>query len=274
MGRRERKTDSIREMTKRGSFFSFFFRRATLPASKSTSSSPSRESIRLTPPPLLPSDIHLSPTGGPPGSRHASRAGQIEGTEALLEESRGKNETRRERFNRRRHRARGKVGGGKRARAEPSPGLLDFELLSTSALLVVSFLLEPPLFFPPKIQIGALRRYAAVFGLDVSGTCTRDELTRAIARHWDEQASFLFPFSSFFFFFFFPPPACPLLFLLARLLSFFLPLFFLSPSPVLFFCFLFFQTCERAKWRLPDARELCCCWKRRKTDSHSRLKTK
>ena len=106
MGRRERKTDSIREMTKRGSFFSFFFRRATLPASKSTSSSPSRESIRLTPPPLLPSDIHLSPTGGPPGSRHASRAGQIEGTEALLEESRGKNETRRERFNRRRHRER------------------------------------------------------------------------------------------------------------------------------------------------------------------------
>ena len=92
MGRRERKTDSIREMTKRGSFFSFFFRRATLPASKSTSSSPSRESIRLTPPPLLPSDIHLSPTGGPPGSRHASRAGQIEGTEALLEESRAKNE--------------------------------------------------------------------------------------------------------------------------------------------------------------------------------------
>lgn len=47
-------------------------------------------------------------------------------------------------------------------------------------------------------------------------------------------------------FFFFPPPACPLLFLLARFLSFFLPLFFLSPSPLLFFCFLFFQTFERA----------------------------
>lgn len=99
---------------------------------------------------------------------------------------------------------------------------------------------QNPLFSPPKIQIGALRRYAAVFGLDVSGTCTRDELTRAIARHWDEQASFLFPF------FFSPPPACPLLFLLARFLSFFLPLFFLSPSPLLFFCFLFFQTFERA----------------------------
>ena len=122
MGRRERKTDSIREMTKRGSFFSFFFRRATLPASRSTSSSPSRESIRLTPPPLLPSDIHLSPTGGPPGSRHASRAGQIEGTEALLEESRAKNETRRERFNRRRQ-----------ARSARAKGRLEREARSAAA---------------------------------------------------------------------------------------------------------------------------------------------
>ena len=46
----------------------------------------------------------------------------------------------------------------------------------------------PPHPTPPhEKQNGALRRYAAVFGLDVSGTCTRDELTRAIARHWDDQ---------------------------------------------------------------------------------------
>ena len=235
MGRRERKTDSVGELTKRGSFFSpFFFRRAILPAS----SSPSRESIRLTPPPLLPSDIHLSPTGGPPGSRHASRAGQIEGTEALLEESRAKNETRRERFNRRRQREREREARSAAASAREQSRRRGSWISSSSKPRPSSR--QNPLFSPPKIQIGALRRYAAVFGLDVSGTCTRDELTRAIARHWDEQASFLFPF------FFSPPPACPLLFLLARFLSIFLPLFFLSPSPLFFFCFLFFQTFERA----------------------------
>ena len=205
-------------------FFSFFFRRAILPAS----SSPSRESIRLTPPPLLPSDIHLSPTGGPPGSRHASRAGRIEGTEALLEESRAKNETRRERFNRRRQRERERQGRRRQARESRAvAGALGFR----APLNLGPPRRQNPLFSPPKIQIGALRRYAAVFGLDVSGTCTRDELTRAIARHWDEQAIFLFPF-------FFPHPllvpccSCSRAFCLSfSPFSFFPPLlfFFLLP---------------------------------------------
>lgn len=215
-------------------FFSFFFRRAILPAS----SSPSRESIRLTPPPLLPSDIHLSPTGGPPGSRHASRAGQIEGTEALLEESRAKNETRRERFNRRRQREREREARSAAASAREQSRRRG-SWISSSSKPRPSSSSKPSLFSskntdrrPPPLRCGLRPRRLR----DLHAGRADEGHRPALGRAGEFSISF----------FFFPPPACPLLFLLARFLSFFLPLFFLSPSPLLFFCFLFFQTFERA----------------------------
>lgn len=197
MGRRERKTDSVRELTKRGSFFSFFFRRAILPAS----SSPSRESIRLTPPPLLPSDIHLSPTGGPPGSRHASRAGQIEGTEALLEESRAKNETRRERFNRRRQREREREARSAAASAREQSRRRG-SWISSSSKPRPSSSSKPSLFSskntdrrPPPLRCGLRPRRLR----DLHAGRADEGHRPALGRAGEFSISFFFS----------PPPACP-----------------------------------------------------------------
>ena len=235
MGRRERKTDSVRELTKRGSFFSPFFfagpfsRPQALPQEKAFGSPFPRSS------PLI-STSHQQEDRLAPVTRvelgklkvrrlfwRRAEPRTKQGERDLIVVDR---ESERERQGRRRQ--------ARESRAVA--GALGFR----APLNLGPPRRQNPLFSPPKIQIGALRRYAAVFGLDVSGTCTRDELTRAIARHWDEQASFLFPF-------FFPHPllvpccSCSRAFCLS-----FSPFSFFPPLLFFFFCFLFFQTFERA----------------------------
>lgn len=139
------------------------------------------------PRPLSSPRIHLPQTGGPTGPRYASRAGQIKGENGLL---RGKDSLRKFRKQQKQKKTRDDGIVSRSEDAGRERAVAGRPLFSSS---------QPPLSLSKKKKkIGALRRYAAVFGLDVSGTCTRDELIRAIARHWDEQASFSVLVFSFF----------------------------------------------------------------------------